>query len=689
MLCHHGITPYLVFDGGYLPSKLVTEVKRAAKRKESKKIGLELYQIGTKTQAMLELQKAVDVTPEMARLLIEELKKSGIKYVVAPYEADAQLAYLERKGIISGILSEDSDLLVFGVNCLLTKLDQYGDCIEINRRDFTACREISLVGWSNAEFRLMAILSGCDYLASIQKMGLKTAYGLVRRYKNIEKILQMLAFDSKYFIPSGYLDSFRKADLTFRHQRVFCPEINDLVYLTDPEFDAEPDNIPFVGEKLPKDIAVGIARGDLNPISKELIILQDTIRDTTCTPWQTRRTAPRRSSSTIDGLKENKSIETFFKTHRTPLAELDPNSLTPSPRQEALLEEDGRTSDLSSTPPSAIFPQSTMSAPASGLHSVLPTSNVKNPRHEETQSDLQLSKKRRLCRDVSIDKSLEESEGVTLARSRYFSSSLSVTNSSINVKRSAKRRVVNEINIWSDDSVEDVMVGLPDLPEYHNIKEQQNVTISKDQKKMVKSESSVVIQSDKVFPDNCESNTSPKVAIKPNKSVSTLRTDDSNSTKTVAEVMGKHLSNELANLSKKFLYTPSSSSEQDRFGHRVTRELSMVEEDTKTQLHRKRSMTPLERLGIGALNRSKSYATRLDIDPKMPTTTPTPNSHTTKNLEVVPLISSQGPEPIVTKGSEDLLRSDLEKDSDADNSTHETDEPEKSKLEVARFIFAG
>ena len=62
----------------------------------------------------------------MARRLIEELKKADIPYVVAPYEADAQMAYLERIGEVSAILSEDSDLLVFGARCLLTKLDQYG-----------------------------------------------------------------------------------------------------------------------------------------------------------------------------------------------------------------------------------------------------------------------------------------------------------------------------------------------------------------------------------------------------------------------------------------------------------------------------------------------------------------------------------------------------------------------------------
>ena len=34
--------------------------------------------------------------------------------IVAPYEADAQLAYLMKTGITSAVISEDSDLLVYG-----------------------------------------------------------------------------------------------------------------------------------------------------------------------------------------------------------------------------------------------------------------------------------------------------------------------------------------------------------------------------------------------------------------------------------------------------------------------------------------------------------------------------------------------------------------------------------------------
>lgn len=144
MVKHFGVTPYMVFDGDFLPSKARTEASRAKRREDSQKAGLKLLKAGKPSQAQLELQKAIDVTPEMARHLIEALKKEGVPYVVAPYEADAQLVYLERQGLTNGVISEDSDLLVFGAKRLITKLDQHGQCVEILRKDFGAVREISL-----------------------------------------------------------------------------------------------------------------------------------------------------------------------------------------------------------------------------------------------------------------------------------------------------------------------------------------------------------------------------------------------------------------------------------------------------------------------------------------------------------------------------------------------------------------
>lgn len=50
--------------------------------------------------------------------MLQTLKSENIEFVVAPYEADAQLAYLSNleieKGGISAVITEDSDLIAYG-----------------------------------------------------------------------------------------------------------------------------------------------------------------------------------------------------------------------------------------------------------------------------------------------------------------------------------------------------------------------------------------------------------------------------------------------------------------------------------------------------------------------------------------------------------------------------------------------
>lgn len=85
---------------------------------------MNLHKSGKKKEAQKQFQACVDVTPEMAFAVINALEAAGVDYVVAPYEADAQLAYLEKIGVVDGIVTEDSDLLVFGCKrvciCLLS-----------------------------------------------------------------------------------------------------------------------------------------------------------------------------------------------------------------------------------------------------------------------------------------------------------------------------------------------------------------------------------------------------------------------------------------------------------------------------------------------------------------------------------------------------------------------------------------
>ena len=152
MLQHFGVKPYLVFDGDKLPAKRGTEDDREQRRSDNLQRARELEQQGNMQQARDVYGKCVDITPEMAFQLIKVLKEQGIPYVVAPYEADAQLAYLEAQGIIDAVITEDSDLLVFGCKTVLFKLDQAGNAVEmLQQLDPAAYRPFNMVVVDNRD----------------------------------------------------------------------------------------------------------------------------------------------------------------------------------------------------------------------------------------------------------------------------------------------------------------------------------------------------------------------------------------------------------------------------------------------------------------------------------------------------------------------------------------------------------
>lgn len=234
MLRSFKIQAYFVFDGDGIGVKKETESKRREKREESRAIAKRLWESGEKRNAMEYFQKCIDVTPEMAKCVIDYCKTQNVPYVVAPFEADAQMVYLEKNGFIQGILSEDSDLLVFGCRRLITKLNDFGECIEICRDDFGNLPYKFALGKLNAqEVRTMVCLSGCDYTSGIPKVGLVTAMKLVQRFRTLERILLHIQREGKLKVPPEFTSEYELANFAFQFQRVFCPLKCKLVTLNE------------------------------------------------------------------------------------------------------------------------------------------------------------------------------------------------------------------------------------------------------------------------------------------------------------------------------------------------------------------------------------------------------------------------------------------------------------------------
>lgn len=675
MLIHFGITPYLVFDGDYLPSKAGTEEDRLKRRSESRKLGLELLKLGKTSQAHLELQKAVDVTPEMARLLIEELKYHGIQYVVAPYEADSQLVYLERKGIVQGILSEDSDLLVFGAKCLITKLDKYGDCVEINRNLFTACREVSLAGWSDADFRRMAMLSGCDYLPSIGKMGLKTAHRMLRKHKTVERVVKAAQFDGQFKVPTGYLENFIQAERTFLYQWVFCPLANQLVHLTTLEPDVDISTMPYIGRYVPSDIAIGVANGNLNPHTKQPIVVAAVDRSHTKPLKPARRLAPVQTPD----VKQGKSIDAFFKPKRTPLAELDPNSFTPSPSQQALLERQRQNSAtwapvLAPTPASQ--PQqrllSARGAPLARRSITDSLVRASAPHH---------AKRQRLCSEGSFD----TPDNFANERSRFFPSSGPDPSPSLRMGKYSKKKRTKSFELYSDDSFDEAIATLADLEESAH-KSRKQVSIFQDRAQAtVISESQSSTQSRTITADS--QGTTANGATTPATSVGSPTREAAEET-----VLSAALSSKVKDFRTRFAYN-SSAAERGSSSSMLPPKTDIV--GTKTQTTVETSIAIVEQAGTTSkVARLKSaLASRADDDDDDDDVGFSDSAWAAMEAEVVvaasdaevtptkPSASMFGSVAVSIQGSEDLLVPDSEAESDTS--------PRKPTLDLGRFTFRG
>ncbi|XP_045443080.1 exonuclease 1 isoform X2 [Pipistrellus kuhlii] len=265
MLLSHGIKPILVFDGCTLPSKKEVEKARRERRQANLLKGKQLLREGKVSEARDCFTRCVNITHAMAHKVIKAARAQGVDCLVAPYEADAQLAYLNKAGIVQAIVTEDSDLLAFGCKKVILKMDQFGNGLEIDQARLGMCRQLGDV-FTEEKFRYMCILSGCDYLPSLRGIGLAKACKVLRLANNpdIVKVIKKIGHYLKMNItvPEDYIKGFIRANNTFLYQLVFDPVRRKLVPLNDYGDDVDPVALSYAGRYIDDSIALQIALGN-------------------------------------------------------------------------------------------------------------------------------------------------------------------------------------------------------------------------------------------------------------------------------------------------------------------------------------------------------------------------------------------------------------------------------------------
>eukprot|EP00898_Chlorokybus_atmophyticus_P000158 jgi/Chlat1/1142/Chrsp112S01610 len=301
LLRFHGLIPVIAFDGGRLPLKRNTETTR--RQSKSLELGRALLAAGDNAGATCYFQRAAGVSAEMVRGVAGAMRERGVEFVVAPYEADAQLAALARvseaDGGVLAVISEDSDLLAYGVERVLFKMDRDGTgaLVElshiINTTTSTAkspqstttqqhpldklpAGALSFAGFTHDTFLAACVLAGCDFLESMPGVGFRTAVKHLRPFKTLEQVLHYMRDRMKPRPSPEYVLGFVKSVLAFRNARIYDWRTQRMAHLSpvptalreqlENGGDGSRD-MDFLGAELDAEVARGVAEGRLDPMT--------------------------------------------------------------------------------------------------------------------------------------------------------------------------------------------------------------------------------------------------------------------------------------------------------------------------------------------------------------------------------------------------------------------------------------
>ncbi|VDN33883.1 unnamed protein product [Gongylonema pulchrum] len=202
----NGCHVILVFDGQPLPAKKETNSSRREKRDFLKQRGDLLLSEGRASEAYDCFKRSASLTTEIIESAIQAFRHMNmVDIIVAPYESDAQLAFLAKAKMVQAVVTEDSDLIAFGCEKIIFKMDPTGSCVIFEKALLPKCLCRALAeNFDFEKFRRICILAGCDYLQVLPRLP---------RYLNMNSLK----------ITKQFISDFIRAENTFLYQVVFDP----------------------------------------------------------------------------------------------------------------------------------------------------------------------------------------------------------------------------------------------------------------------------------------------------------------------------------------------------------------------------------------------------------------------------------------------------------------------------------
>ncbi|KIW11999.1 hypothetical protein PV08_09273 [Exophiala spinifera] len=267
LLRQHGVTLVFVFDGLDYVNKSAPDSQSGESRRAQEEAWHE-YLSGNSKGTVSHFCKAKYQIDVMTRMLQKILVENKIEFMVAPYSATAQLAYLLK------LDDQYIDAVMGNTECFLFGIDRVVTDININKSALTlinkaTCEDLLkvngdmlrdaqlLLGTSfTPTFPILEAMAGTKSTSIVDAIALLNGAG--------KSVIQLCNFhrDHPQVQALSYADRYKKAIMTIRHHVIM--EKNGVV--APQNFDEAPGDVhEFVGQRLPEELFFYISKGLLGP----------------------------------------------------------------------------------------------------------------------------------------------------------------------------------------------------------------------------------------------------------------------------------------------------------------------------------------------------------------------------------------------------------------------------------------
>lgn len=205
------VTFVLVFDGGDPPMKEAERAGREADRERYRSIAVELHRAGEHELADTLLKKAPTVG-RYTHLVAQAVRKSKVLSVImAPMEAEAELAWLSRQPHVAAVWSGDSDVVAYFTHkVLIRNVDGATGKIDAYDLDnLAAWQKCGALGTlqDKTQFILACVVAGSDYTPT-----------LTHKIDSVARCVAQLSRDADFVTQLAHVAERFRLSATERHQ---------------------------------------------------------------------------------------------------------------------------------------------------------------------------------------------------------------------------------------------------------------------------------------------------------------------------------------------------------------------------------------------------------------------------------------------------------------------------------------